>query len=112
MAQAKLIPFKQLPFNLMTAGYTALGSPLENSVRIIKLLNTTTVDLVVSTDGVNDMIYLPAESFVLYDVSANVQPIKVSDNLRFAKGTQFYVKYVSAPAAGSVVLEALYAQGD
>jgi hypothetical protein len=66
--------------------------------------------MILSTDNTNasGQIFLPAGSFKLYDLTANLVPGK-DDNFVIAIGTQFYVKQVTAPVSGAVYIEDVYA---
>lgn len=101
---------RSLGFGSITASYVELGTSFTHTMRIIRIVNTTDSDLLFSFDAVTDNMIVPAGSFVLYDVTSNTEntvPFFV-----FAKGTQFYVKYSSAPSQGTVYLECLFGQGE
>ncbi len=72
-----------------TGSYQTLGSPLTFATSILKIVNNSTVLVTVSIDGVNDHDILPANSFVLYDETANKTYV---DNVYMKAGQQFYVK--------------------
>jgi hypothetical protein len=90
------------------ATYTKLGLPLVNSPRIIKWTNNSTVDLLLSWDGVTDHEILPAGSFVLLDIAANKEQV---NSCYIAKGTQFWVKNTvgGSVGSGSVYMSVYYA---
>jgi hypothetical protein len=76
-----------------TGSYQAVGTALTHGARIVKFTNLSGVTVTVSWDGVNDADILPANSFVLLDVSGakeNPQFLEVQS------GTQFYVKGASS----------------
>lgn len=91
----------------ITSSYTAIGSSLNFPTRIYKIVNNTDGDMFISTDGVNDMDFVPATSFVLYDLTTNHQV--ASNQFSLPQGTQFYVRYSSAPTKGSLYLIIFYA---
>lgn len=102
---------RTIAFGSISGTYAALGSALTTRPRIICFTNTTDVDLIASTDNTNatGQIYLPAKSFKLYDLTANLIPGK-DDAFEVAVATQFYIKDTgSAATLGSVILEAVYA---
>ena len=101
---------RSLAFGSISGTYAALGTPFTQEARIICFTNKTQGDMILSTDSTNasGQIFLPAGAFKLYDLTANLVPGK-DDNFVIAKGTQFYVKQVTAPVSGSVYIEDVYA---
>ncbi len=101
---------RSVSFGSITNSYTALGTAFAHPVRIIRIINNTNADMFFSFDGSTDNLFLPANSFVLYDVTTNRE-----DNVVyfvFAVGTQIFIKYSSAPSSGTVYVECLYGQGE
>lgn len=95
---------KSLDTATLSGSYLPIGTKLGNESRILKIINDSTVAVLISTDGTNDKDYVPSGSFVLYDLGTNrghAAPCMV-----FAKGTQFYAK--AATGTGSVYLISLY----
>ncbi len=83
--------------------YVPLGDSLENPARIIKMVNTTDVDILVSTNGSDDMDVCPAGGFFLYDIMSN----KSEQSCMFVdQGTVFYIS--GEPTTGSVYLVVIY----
>lgn len=80
--------------------YQTLGSAISSPAVICKIVNDSTIDIDVSTDGSTDHDFVPANGFVLYDLRTNHG---VDQNFMFPKGTQFYIKG-SAAGTGSVYL--------
>jgi hypothetical protein len=105
----KLLPeaLESVAFGSITTSYTTLAT-LAHPTRIVRIVNNTNGLLLISWNGdaSTDNDVLPANSFVLYDVTAN----KVEDDGCFlAKGVIFSVKYSgSAPTSGSIYLVSLY----
>lgn len=101
---------RSLAFGSISATYAAVGTPFTVEARIICFTNKTQGDMILSVDNTNvdGQILVPAGSFKLYDLTANLVPGK-DDNFVIAKGTQFYVKQVTAPVSGSVYIENVYA---
>jgi hypothetical protein len=101
---------RSLAFGSISGTYAALGAAFTQEVRIICFTNKTQGDMILSTDNTNadGQIFVPAGAFKLYDLTANLVPGK-DDNFVIAKGTQFYVKQVTAPVAGAVYIEGVYA---
>lgn len=102
---------RSLGFAGISATYAAVGSPLTVNPRIMCITNKTQGDMIFSVDDTNadGQIFVPAGTFKLYDLTANLVPRK-DDSFVIAIGTQFYVKQVTAPTSGSVYLEFVYAE--
>jgi len=65
--------------------------------------------MLISTDGTNNHAIVAAGAAKVFDVCSNR---RTHDSLFvFAKGVQFYVKYVSAPSRGSLYIETIYGEG-
>jgi hypothetical protein len=107
--QAKADTIRSVAFGSITGSYVALGTPLGFPARIICFTNTTDKDVLLSMNGVNDQLLVPAGSFKLFDVTTNHKPVN-QDDFCFAIGTQWYVKYTAAPGSGAVYIEVIYAQ--
>jgi hypothetical protein len=101
---------RSLGFASISATYAAVGSAFTVNPRIICITNKTAGDMIFSVDNGNadGNLFIPAGSFKLFDLTANMVPGK-DDNFVIAEGTQFYVKQVTAPTSGAVYIEALYA---
>jgi hypothetical protein len=97
--------------------YLAIGTPLTQPARIIKISNETDINILITTDdpdltpGVvrKDMDFIPANGFILYDLGTN--RASMGSTLQFAAGTQFYVKRAGAAdsTSGFVYLTVIYA---
>ena len=111
MAVVRIDTIRSKASGSITNSYTTLGSPLTRNWRIFRLVNTTDGDLMISVDGTNDNLVLPANSFVLYDLATNAANVADSDWFVMQIGTQFYVKYESAPTTGSIYAEGIYSTG-
>lgn len=99
-------PLRSIDSATFTGAYQALGTPLVYNPFLIKMVNSSTVSVIVSIDGVTDHDICPGGSFFLYDETANSSR---EGGLTVAKGTQIYVK--GAAGVGSVYLVAQYAGG-
>src|SRR5687767_12336780 len=101
---------RSLAFGGISGSYAAVGSALTVNPRIMCITNKTQGDMIFSTDNTNadGQIIVPAGSFKLYDLTANLVPEK-DDSFVIAVGTQFYVKQVAAPVSGAVYIEFVYA---
>lgn len=98
-------PLRSIGFASISGTYAAIGaSPaLTHIACIIKITNNTNGDLTISWDGSTDHDFVPAGSFVLYDISANTGR---EQGLYIPIGTKFYVK--GTPGSGSCYLTVLY----
>ncbi len=100
---------RSLAFGGISAAYTPVGTPLTVNPRIMCITNKTAGDVIFSIDSANadGQLFIPAGSFKLFDLTANMVPGK-DDSFVIAEGTQFYVKQVTAPTSGAVYLEFIY----
>lgn len=102
---------RSLAFGSISGTYAAVGTALTVEPRIMCITNKTAGDMIFSIDNTNASgnFFVPAGSFKLFDLTANMVPEK-DDSFVIAKGTTFYVKQVTAPVSGAVYLEFIYAQ--
>lgn len=107
--QAKVDEIRSTAYGSITGSYLAIGSAFAYQARIICFTNTTNQDVLFSTNGSTNQLIVPAGSFKLFDVTMNHRPVNM-DDFCFAIGTQWYVKYTSAPSSGAVYIEVVYAQ--
>ncbi len=110
MAVARFDALRSKAFGSITNAYTTLGTALTQNWRLFCIVNATDGDLLISADGTTDNFFLKANSFLLWDLATNAQPVASSDTFQLEIGTQFYVKYSSAPSVGSVYVEGIYAR--
>lgn len=101
---------RSIAFGSISGTYAAVGSALTVNPRVICFINNTAGDMIISTDSSISagQIFIPSNSFRLYDLVANLIPEK-DDSFVIAEGTQFYIKQSTAPVSGSVYIEILYA---
>jgi len=112
MAIARIDSYRTLAFGAITVGFVPVGAALTHTWRAFRVVNTTDGNITISFDGINDNLFIPASSFVLYDLSANSSTISSEDGLVLSKGTQFYVKQATAPTLGAIYIEGFYALGE
>jgi hypothetical protein len=86
-----------------TGAYQAIGSATAHESFLIKMVNISTVPVIVSVDGIIDHDICPAGSFWLYDEQANSSR---EGGLKIPKGIQVYVK--GAAGVGSVYVVVQY----
>jgi len=103
------IPLQSMAFGSITGSYTIISSTgLPYPCRILNFQNATNAPIYISFDGVNDHIYLAAESFQLFDFGTNRG--ERASELSVSQGTKFFVKFASAPTSGLVAVSGFYAQ--
>lgn len=110
-AKVRFDTIRTLGFAAISGTYAAVGSVLAVEARIVCFTNKTQGDMIFTTDNTvaAGQIFVPAGSFKLYDLTANIVPNK-DDTYVIAKATQFYVKQSTAPVSGDVYIEIVYAQ--
>lgn len=97
-------PIREVAFGSITASYATFGTPLVMYGRLLFFTNSTNADVYLSLDGVTNHFRLYAGSYKTLDIATN----KVTDcEWYIGEGTQFYIKYVSAPTSGQVSIEVL-----
>lgn len=101
---------RTLAFGSISGTYTAVGTPVLRNWREFRISNTTDGAVYISVDQVNDNFYLPAHSFVLWDLATNAIPIGETDSFVLAVNTQFYVKSSAVLTIGGVFIEGIYAR--
>lgn len=85
------------------ATYATIGSVLLNPAVILTFINNTNGDVLVSSDGTNDMLSMSASTFRVFDFTTNTPD---PSTIMFPKGTQFYVKDgTSASTTGTFNIE-------
>lgn len=101
-------PIRSIAFGSISGTYAAIGTALPNPSRLIRIINTTNADVLISTDGTTNNDIIPAGGFVLYDIMSNKSDsagLFVLD-----QGSRIYVKQASgAPTSGNVYLVSIYA---
>lgn len=112
MAYGRRVNFeaiREVAFGGVGAAYAALGAALSDNARIISFSNSTDAEVYISFDGTNDHIRLAANSFQLFDYTANKTR---DDGFFIANGTIIYQRRVAgAPTSGAVWAEVVVATG-
>ncbi len=105
---AKFDTLRSVAFGSITSSYAMVGSVLPSPAVAIAFKNNTNGTVLVSFDGINDMLVYPGLSYGVYDIRTNAP--QVTDYL-LSKGTPIMVKYTgSAPTSGSFYVEVMLAQ--
>lgn len=87
----KIVPFplKMIDALLFNGTFLPVEGPTTELVRIIRFINDTDQDAIVSWDGINGHDFIPGGTALTLDVTSN----KVSDGGYFVSvGTQFFVE--------------------
>lgn len=96
---------RSLSYTGISGTYAEVGDGLTYASRILKIVNTTDADLIMSTDAVDDYDIIPAGGFVLYDCGTNRG--SAAPEFVIPQGTQIFVK--GSPSEGSVYVISMYA---
>jgi hypothetical protein len=103
--RAKFDTLRSVAAGSVTASYAALGTALGAPAVAVNFQNNTNGDVKVSLDGINDQLYLPANSYQVWDIRTNSPYL--GDYL-IPQGTVFYVKQGTVvPATGAFYIEVL-----
>ena len=96
---------RTLAFGGISGAYAAVGTPLAHPAIALRFYNQTDAPMSFSFDGTNAHISLASGATFDFEV----QNLKgLGGAMQVAKGTQFYVKQISAPGSGSVFIDAFY----
>lgn len=101
---------RSVAFGSITGSFVAVGSSFGHPMRLLKFVNTTNADIIVSFDGTTNNDIIPAGGFSLYDATTNREENVTTFVL--ANGTQVFAKYVSAPSSGTFYIVCVYGQGE
>ena len=99
---------RSIASSTITGTYAPLGTSFGHPMRLVKIVNNSTMDVTVSFDGINDNDYVPTGSFTLYDLTTN--KVLPDTTFVFQNGTQVYVK--GTAGTGNVYLTCIFGQGD
>jgi hypothetical protein len=108
MAYSKILKYetiRSIDSSTFTGSYQAIGGPLLHPASIVKMVNNSTSLVTVSNDGTTTVDVAPANSFWLYDYTANT-PTNGDDAIFAPQGTQYFVS--GSAGTGSVYLVVLY----
>ncbi len=110
MPVARVDTLRSIAAGSITASYLPVGTALAHNWRMWRITNNTNANVFISLDGVNDNLFVPATSFVLYDLTANTDD-DGSTALVMALGSIFYVRYETSASTGSLYIEGIYQKG-
>ncbi len=105
---------RSVAYDLITASYTPLGSPLGHEMRVLHFTNDTNGTYMISFDGFTDNTPILAEGFSLYDLTSDQD---ANESFRYETGTQLYIRYVVAPTltadtSNTFYCTAIYGKGE
>lgn len=107
-SRARFIELRGQASPIALAPWVAIGTPIEEPLRILKISNNTDQDIIISTDAATEMEFVAANGFSLWDLGTNTD--WQASTLQFARGTQFYVKAATvATTIGDVIITGIYA---
>lgn len=105
---AKFDTLRSVAFGSITTSYAIVGTPITTPAVAVTFKNNTNGIILVSTDGINDMLVYPGLSYGVYDIRTNAP--NATDYL-LPSNTPFLVKYSgSAPTSGSFYIEVVLTQ--
>lgn len=103
--QASFDTLRSLGVASIGASYAAIGAVLPSEAVALTFKNATNGDVLVSTDGSTDMLFLPANSFNVYDIRTNAPS---QTDFMFKQGTQFFLKDgTTVASSGTFYIEAI-----
>ena len=109
-SRAEYAELRRVLFGAISGVYVTVGTKVGNAPVAVTLINNTDADLVLSVNGAEDHQDFPAGISIVLDLSSNTVNEK---GLYFEKGTQFYIKSLSAlPTSGYFSLSYIYGSAD
>ena len=102
--------YRTLNESAISGSFAAVGTPFTHMTRMVCITNNTDGDMIFSTDGVTSMLFVPKNSFKLFDITTNRQ--NNAPEWVIQSGTQWYVKQSTAPTTGDVYVESVYGKGE
>lgn len=102
-------PYRTLAFGAISGSYAVIGGVTTHLMRLVHFVNATNADMDFSFDGVTNNVFVPANSFALYDLQANSE---ANFDFFLALNTQIYVKqHAGAATSGAVYIIMIYGKG-
>lgn len=99
---SRKLVYETMRVQAITASYVAFSTPLVHAASIVKIVNRSTDDVFISTNGTDNHDIVPENGFFLYDQTANSPH---EDNVYDAANTQYYIK---GAGSGNVYLVIKY----
>lgn len=89
----------------VTGSFAIVGTATTNGIVAFSLKNQTDGDVIVSLDGTNAMLYIPANSYAVWDIRTNAP---FNTDYMFPVGTSFFVKQGTvSPSTGTFYIETM-----
>lgn len=101
--------YRTIANGAISASFAAIGTPFTHLIRVFCITNNTDGDMIISTDGINNKIFMAKNSYKIYDISSNQE---FNSPFYLPANTQFYVKQSTSPSTGDIYVEAIYGQGE
>lgn len=101
-------PLRSLAYTSISGTYALIGTPFANPARQLIINNNTDANMIFSWDGVNDYLFIAANTSMILDYCSNKNAM--AGTLEQPAGTFAYVKEESAsPTKGHIYLSLIYA---
>lgn len=106
--RGKFDTMRSLSYSSIGSGFMGVGTAFEYPVKLLKIINLTNANLIVSYNGVNNQDIVTANGGVIYDVAAN--KADPAGSFQLSVGDRVYVmEETSAPTSGNVYVVVVYA---
>lgn len=103
---ARFEPMRSLDFTSLNATFVGVGTPFDHPSRFFKVVNTTDVEINISTDGMIIHDSLPSGVGEIYDTGSNRNDM--GGTLAFPAGTRVYVNTSGSPTSGRITVTTIY----
>jgi hypothetical protein len=100
--------YQTLNYTGISGTFAPIGTGFTHLMRLFCVTNNTNGDMIFSVNGVTPQLFVPKNSFKLFDISTNKE---LSAPL-YLPPCQFYVKQSTAATSGDVYVEAVYGKGE
>ena len=100
---------RSLAFGAISPTYAPIGTAFGHAMRVLHFINNTDADMMISFDNSTDNIPVLANSFALYDLTSDQDAL---ESFRYEKGSQLYIKSISALTMGTFYVVAVYGKGE
>lgn len=91
---------REVAFGSINATYDPLGAAFLHDVFLVSMFNDSDANMYLTVDGATDQIKVAAQSGRVFDYKTN--------DMYRKKGTQFSIRYETAPTLGGFWLEVEY----
>ena len=88
--KAQFSTIRSAGFAAIDAAYANIGTALTERAVILSFKNATNGDVFISTNGTDNHLFFPANTYTIFDVKTNSP--KSAGDLMFSIGTQFQIK--------------------